>query len=323
MKFIYSFLFIMLNVSTLKAAYKPVETVGIPTLSYTLENGIKVFKLIAEPVITRFCQDEMCKPLLTWGYNGSMPGPTIEVVEGDRVRIEVTNRLPHATVVHWHGIELPNVMDGGGSFTQPVIKPDESYTYEFTLEQSGTYMYHSSELPAIQVGLGLAGFFIVHPKEDPIKVDRDYALMLQMWQIPPHQNIPDAMGMEFNWLTINGKVHPAVPHLKAKRRENVRIRFGNLSMMEHPIHLHGHTFEIVETGSGRNPTSAHWRANTFAVSAGETRTIEFKATKWPGPWLLHCHFLHHIMNDMHRPPVPGEDRHAMGHGGMFTILEVE
>ena len=184
-------------------------------------------------------------------------------------------------------------------------------------------MYHTGHMQALQAGMGLAGFFIAHPKKPAVKVDKDYALFLQIWSIPPYSNLPDTMSMNFNWFTINGKVAPDVPHLKAKKGELVRVRIANLSMMSHPIHLHGHTFKVVETGAGRNPPGAHRKANTVSVNAGETMTIEFEASKWPGPWLFHCHFLHHIMNDMDKPPVPGMQMKMPSAAGMFTVLDVE
>lgn len=303
--------------------YVPVETPAVPKLPYTMVGGVKVFKLVAQPVKTRFCQRPECKKLTTWGYNGSMPGPTIEVVEGDTVRIEFENKLAMPTAVHWHGLEIPNKMDGGGMHTQKLVGPGETFKYEFTLEQHGTFMYHSGHMQALQAGMGQAGFFIVHPKSPTVTVDKDYALFLQIWSIPPHSNLPDTMSMDFNWFTINGKVAPDVPHLKAKVGEKVRVRIANLSMMSHPIHMHGHTFKVVETGAGRNPASAQRKANTISVNAGETMTIEFEASKWPGPWLFHCHFLHHITNDMERSPIPGQPMNMLPGAGMFTIIDVE
>lgn len=301
------------------------ETPAVGSLPYHMMDGVKMFHLVAEPVEVEFCDKTPCKRVVTWGYNGSSPGPTIEAVEGDVVRIVFTNNLPMPTAVHWHGLELPNAMDGGGMHTQKLVQPGETFTYEFTLEQTGTFMYHSGHMQALQAGMGQGGFFIAHPKahEDPAPVDKDYAFMLQIWSIPPYDSLPDTMSMNFNWFTMNGKAAPAIPHMTAKPGERIRVRLANLSMMSHPIHLHGHTFWIVETGAGRNPKSTHIKTNTVSVNAGETMTIEFEASKWPGPWLFHCHFLHHITNDMDRPPIPGEAMMPMGEAGMFTILDVE
>lgn len=301
------------------------QSMGLAKLPWKMEGQTKVFLLKAEKILTTFC-DEMtsgkCRPVQSWGYNGSMPGPTIEVIEGDHVRIQFENQLTMPTAVHWHGLELPNSMDGGGMHTQKLVKPGETFNYEFTVEQSGTFMYHSGHMQALQVGMGMGGFFIAHPREDPDPVDIDVPMMLQIWSLPPYSQIPDTMSMNFNWFTINGKVAPFVPHIRAISGQKIRVRIANLSMMSHPIHLHGHTFKVVETGAGRNPDPAHWNANTLSINAGETRTIEFEASKWPGPWLFHCHFMHHIMNDMDMPPIPGDMNPMMAEEGMFTIVDV-
>lgn len=314
---------IALSPTAFAVDYVPVNTLGIPTLPYEMQGDTKVFRLTAQKVHTRFCSRPECKPLLTWGYNGSMPGPTIEAVEGDKVKIIFKNELDMPTAVHWHGLELPNAMDGGGMHTQKLVAPGETFVYEFELEQHGTYMYHSGHMQALQAGMGQAGFFIIHPKEPEVVVDKDYAIFLQIWSVPPHSNLPDTMSMNFNWFTMNGKVAPDVPHIKVASGEKVRVRIANLSMMSHPIHIHGHTFKVVETGAGRNPPGAQRKANTISVNAGETMTIEFEASKWKGPWLFHCHFLHHIMNDMDRAPIPGQPMNMLPGAGMFTIVDVE
>lgn len=313
-----------------KEAFVPVNTLnGIQPLPCILdEKKVKVFKLVAEEVHTRFCNASDCAPLRVWGYNGSMPGPTIEVYEGDTVRIEFENHLPEATTVHWHGLELPYEMDGAPHHLMlDPVPPGGSYTYEFTLHQHGTYFYHTGEMQAKQVGLGLGGLFIIHPKKPKTIVDKDYAMVLQIWRIPFGSRVPDTLDMSmFNWFTINGKVSPDVEYMRALSGQRVRVRVVNISMMTHPIHLHGHTFTIVEAGAGWIPESARWQANTVDISSGESRTFEFVATQEDGPWMFHCHFLHHIMNDMDKPPLPtdpvgGHESH-MGVGGMHTVLDV-
>ena len=170
-------------------SYVPVITPGIPTLKYKMVSGVKVFELTAEPVTVQFpdMMGMQHKPIYTWGYNGSMPGPTIEVVEGDTVRILFKNNLPDPTTVHWHGLHIPINMDGVPDISQKPVPPGGSFVYEFTLEQSGTYFYHSHVMQAKQIGLGLMGFFIVHPKNPTVdqRVDRDYAYFLHMWKIDP------------------------------------------------------------------------------------------------------------------------------------------
>ncbi|MBX3022756.1 MAG: copper oxidase [Bdellovibrionales bacterium] len=313
------------------AGYVPVVTPGIQTLPYELDGDVKVFNLIAEPVVTQF-QDmsdphgARRRPIHGWGYNGSIIGPTIEAVEGDRVRIIVENRLPEPTTVHWHGLHVPIEMDGVTGTSQDPIEPGQSFVYEFTLEQHGTYFYHPHFMGAKQVGLGMSGFFIIHPKNpssDQI-VARDYAYFLQTWMIQPGSPIPDTLEMvDFNYFTMNGKPAPDIVPMQAKSGERVRIRVANLSMLTHPIHLHGHSFKISDWGAGFLPLQQQILANTTDISSAEVRALEFVAGR-KGKWLLHCHFMHHTMNDMHRNPIGnkggGHAAHEMG--GMHTWIEV-
>jgi FtsP/CotA-like multicopper oxidase with cupredoxin domain len=145
--------------------------------------------------------------------------------------------------------------------------------------------------------------------------------MLQTWSIPLHDNIPDTASMDFNYFTMNGRPGPDIPHIVVNQGDRVRVRLANLSMMSHPIHLHGFTFDVMDMGGGFLSPHLRWPANTMSINAGETRAFEFEAHTL-GKWMLHCHFLHHIMNNMDFLPVPGEP-HKMGHTeGMFTIVEV-
>jgi len=304
--------------------YFPVSVKGpdLKKLPYTCEGNIKTFELRAEEVFTLFHKGFEPGPLLTWGYNGSVPGPIIEAMEGETIRVKFTNNLPESTTVHWHGIELPIEMDGATGHSHPPVMPGKSYVYEFALKQSGTYMYHSGHAIAKQLAMGLSGFFVIHPKKKPeIMVERDYLLFLQMWSIPPHSVIPDTMNMMFNFFTINGKTAPSTTPLKVNLGEKVRIRMGNISMMQHPIHLHGHTWKVVATGSGDNPKTAWTLGNTILVPVGGTRDLIIENVEEPGDWLLHCHLPHHVTNNMDIDPVPGE---PMNHGeaGMFTLFQV-
>jgi manganese oxidase len=275
----------------------PVITPNNSSLPWKIVDGVKVGHLIAEP-----CKKEFAPGLVVdcWGYNGQTPGPTIEAVEGDRLRIYVTNRLPAPTTVHWHGIRLVAGMDGIAGLTQRVIPPGSTFKYEFTLSNAGTHMYHSHYDEMVQQALGLMGLFIVHPKQavGP-KVDRDFALLLSEWKVVPGTSRPDPMEMtDFNLLTINGKVYPGTQPLVVRTGERVRIRFGNLGAMDHhPMHLHGYNFAITETDGERVPESAQIRGNTVLVTVGATRVVEFIADT-PGDWALHCHMSHHTMNQM-------------------------
>lgn len=267
------------------------------TLEWKMEEGVKVFHLVAEPVTREFAPGFVVN---CWGYNGQTPGPTIEATEGDRVRILVTNKLPESTTVHWHGILLPNGMDGVTGLNQKPIKPGETFAYEFTLRQSGTHMYHPHYDEMTQIGMGMMGLFIIHPKEptEEEKVDRDFAIMLHEWAIPIGAATPDPTVMlDFNYFTFNSTVWPKTECLVVKKGERVRIRLANLSMDSHPIHLHGYEFTITSHGAKRLKPTAQYEAVTVNVPVGETRDIEFVADA-PGDWAFHCHKTHHVMNAM-------------------------
>jgi len=274
--------------------YTPVITPNGTTLPWTRKDGAKEFHLVAEPVKREFAPGMVVD---CWGYNGQTPGPTIEVVEGDRVRLFVTNNLPERTSMHWHGALLPNGMDGVAGLVQPHIQPGETYVYEFTLRQHGTLLYHPHSDEMVQMALGMMGFFIVHPKLGP-RVDRDFAIMLHEWAIPPGTSRPNPSVMtDFNIFTFNSRVWPGTDPLVIKQGERVRVRLGNLSMDNHPIHIHGHRFEVTGTDGGPIPQSARHRENTVDVPVGATRDFEFVADE-PGDWPLHCHKSHHTMNAM-------------------------
>lgn len=275
--------------------YLPVHTLNGWTLPYEMKDGVKEFHLVAEEIEHEFAPGSVAK---CWGYNGSTPGPTIEAVEGDRVRIYVTNRLPEHTAVHWHGILLPSGMDGVGGLSQPHIKPGETFVYEFTLSQHGTHMYHPHADENTQMAFGMMGLFIIHPREpEAVPVERDYAFLLHNWALHPGTWRPDPSVMtDFDLWTFNSKVFPAIEPLVARTGERVRIRIGNLSMWNHPIHLHGVQYEVTGSDGGRWPQSQWRRETTEIVAVGQTRDIEFTAV--PGDWALHCHMSHHTMNAM-------------------------
>ncbi|MBX7157562.1 MAG: copper oxidase [Verrucomicrobiae bacterium] len=277
--------------------YKPVITPNGLTLPWKMVGGVKVFHLIAEPVTHEFASGLVAE---CWGYNGRVHGPTIEAVEGDRVRIYVTNRLYSPTTVHWHGVLLPSGMDGVGGLSQAAIQPGETFQYEFILKQHGTLMYHSHHDEMTQMQLGMMGLFVIHPKnasDNP--PDRDYAIMLSEWKVEVGARRPDPNEMtDFNIFTMNARSFPGTQPLLAKVGDRVRIRLGNLSSMSHhAIHLHGYHFKVVETDGGEIPKEGQWPETTTIVPTGSTRTIEFTAYE-PGDWAMHCHMLHHIMNQM-------------------------
>ena len=271
----------------------PVRTPDVPDLPFRVDNGVKEFHLIAEPVKQEVLPGRV---LNLWGFNGSAPGPTIQINQGDRVRIVVDNHLPEAFSMHWHGFEIPNDMDGMPGASQDPIKPGGRFVYEFTLHQEGTYFYHSHM--AMQEMMGMLGAFIMHPKQayQP-HVDKDFVILLQEYAVLPNNAVPNSMNMEFNWLTFNGKAGPATTPLIVRSGDRVRIRLINLGMDHHPIHLHGHTFAVTGTEAGRQPPAIWGTGNTVLVGVAQARDIEFVANS-PGDWMVHCHLPHHMMNAM-------------------------
>jgi FtsP/CotA-like multicopper oxidase with cupredoxin domain len=290
----------------------PVITPDLPKLEYKLDNGVKVFNLTAEVVECELMPGTHMGParkINAWGYNGSVPGPMIEVDEGDRVRVVFTNRLPEPTTIHWHGLEIPVEMDGTPYISQPMVEPGGMFVYEFTVNQNGTFFYHSHG--AMQEMIGMIGLFVIHPKVPHApRVDKDYAFVLQEWALLPNNNTPNTLAMEFNWLTMNGKAAPATTPLIIKQGERARIRLVNLGMDHHPIHLHGVQFYVTGTEGGRIPESAWYPGNTVLVGLAQARDIEFEA-KYAGDWMLHCHLPHHMMNQMVSMVGPM----TMSHGG--------
>lgn len=277
--------------------YTPVVAPNNFTLAFRLVDGVKVFHLVAEPVTIQMSPG---LEVDAWGYNGNTPGPVIEVVEGDRVRVYVSNRLPEATSVHWHGIRLPAGMDGLSGLTQKEIAPGETFRYEFIFPHEGTFMYHPHYDEMTQMGMGLMGMIVVHPRSPKkSRADRDFSMMLSEWYIKPGTRRPDPNAMEgFNVLTINSRAFPGTDPLVVKRGDRVRMRFGNLSAMDHhPVHLHGHRFFVTETDGGQIPEAGQWPETTVLVPVGSTRAVEFVADN-SGDWGMHCHMTHHVMNQM-------------------------
>lgn len=289
--------------------YNPVVTLNGWTLPWRMRNGVKEFHLVAEPVVREIAPGMVAH---LWGYNGQSPGPTIEVVEGDRVRIFVTNKLPEHTAVHWHGQRLPNGMDGVGGITQPQIPVGKTFVYEFQARRPGTFMYHPHADEMTQMAMGMMGMWITHPKGrhpliDP--VDRDYCWLLAAYDIEPGSMTPRVNTMlDFNLWTFNSRVFPGIAPLVARQGERVRMRVGNLTMTNHPIHLHGHEFMMTGTDGGPVPRAARWHEVTSDIAVGQMRQLDFIADE-EGDWALHCHKSHHTMN-------------AMGHG-VPTMIGVD
>ena len=318
--------------------YQPVVTLNGWSLPWRMKDGWKEFHLVAEPVVREIAPGMRAH---LWGYNGQSPGPTIECVEGDKVRVFVTNRLPEHTTIHWHGMLLPNGMDGVGGLTQPHIRPGKTFVYEWEVKKSGTFMYHPHADEMVQMAMGMMGSFVVHPKDRSLhRVDRDFVFLLATFRIEPGNYVPRVMEMmDFTHWTFNSRVFPGIDHLAVRKGDRARVRIGNLTMTAHPIHMHGYHFSVTCTDGGWVPESARWPETTIDVPVGAMRAFEFVADE-PGDWALHCHKSHHTMNAMghdirtyigvdHREigrrlsRLLGGGFHSMGSAGMADMGEME
>ncbi|MGJ4911952.1 multicopper oxidase family protein [Bradyrhizobium sp. HKCCYLS2033] len=276
--------------------YQPVVTLNGWSLPFRMNGDWKEFHLVAEPVTREFA------PGMTthlWGYNGQSPGPTIEAVEGDKLRIFVTNKLPEYTTVHWHGVILPCGMDGVGGLTQPHIKPGKTFVYEFEMKHAGTFMYHPHADEMVQMAMGMMGMIVVHPRDHvPPPADRDFVFVMSTYRIEPGSYLPKVNEMtDFNMWTWNARVFPGIDPLPVRLGDRVRVRIGNLTMTNHPIHLHGHKFKVIGTDGGWLPETAQLPETTTDVPVGAVRVLDFTADN-PGDWAFHCHKSHHTMNAM-------------------------
>ncbi len=323
--------------------YNPVVTLNGWTLPWRMNNGVKEFHLVAEPVVREMTPGFKAH---LWGYNGQSPGPTIEVVEGDRVRIFVTNKLGEPTSVHWHGQRLPNGMDGVTGLTQPAIEPGKTFVYEFVARRPGTFMYHPHADEMVQMAMGMMGFWITHPRVDkgqkhPLidDVDRDFVFLLNAYDIDPGSYTPKIMTMlDFNLWTWNSRIFPGIDPLVVRKNDKVRIRIGNLTMTNHPIHIHGHEFSVTGTDGGPTPKGSRWPEVTADIAVGQMRQLEFLADE-EGDWSFHCHKSHHTMNAMGHnvPTMIGVDHRdvarqitklipdymVMGERGMHDMTEMD
>ncbi|MFM8518145.1 MAG: multicopper oxidase family protein [Nevskiaceae bacterium] len=278
--------------------YRPVTTLNGWTLPFRMRDGVKEFHLVAEPVVREFAPGFKAN---LWGYNGQSPGPTIEVVEGDKLRIFVTNRLPEGTTVHWHGQRLPNGMDGVTGLTQPTIPPGKTFVYEFVARRPGTFMYHPHTDEMVQMAMGMMGFWVTHPRgPNPFidEADRDFCFLLNAFDIDPGSATPRIMTMlDFNIWSWNSRVFPGIDPLVVRLGDRVRLRVGNLTMTHHPIHLHGHEFQVTGTDGGPTPRSTRRYEVTEDVAVGQMKQLDFIADE-EGDWAVHCHKSHHTMNAM-------------------------
>jgi FtsP/CotA-like multicopper oxidase with cupredoxin domain len=262
-----------------------------------VEADVKVFELTIDRI--RHQIDAKQDPIDALGFNGTWPGPRIDVVEGDRIKAIFTNNLDESTGIHFHGQKLPNRMDGVPHITQDPIQPGDSFTYEFTARTVGSHMYHSHHNATDQVGRGLLGAFIVHPRNESERVERKYGVSQDIVWISN-----DSLG----GFTINGRGFPATAPIVATLGEKILIRFMNEGVMMHPWHLHGMPMRVVAR-DGYELGSAAFTCDTLGVNPGERWDVVIDCDE-PGAWAFHCHIL---------PHAEGRD----GMFGMVTALVVQ
>jgi len=286
---------------------------GGQTLEHTVENGVWVFNLEATPVRWEILPGTR---VTAWTYNGTVPGPEIRVPYGQRVRIEVKNGLPDETTVHWHGIDVPNAMDGVPDVTQEPIEPGGDFTYEFDAlpagrdSAGGTFLYHSHVDEDRQFGLGLSGAFVIEPKKQQ-RYDVEKTVVIQEWTLNPMSGetwpAMEMTGMLPNFFTLNGKSYPATETVKMKVGQKALFRLVGAGSFSHPMHLHGTDFTVLAKDG--HPLASPFEADVIQVGSGERYDIAFSPAR-PGKWVFHCHIGHHLTND-------GDDP-----GGLLMVVEV-
>ena len=291
------------------------ETRGDRELTPRIENGVKVFALEASVIRWTILPGVTVD---AYAFNGQIPGPGIHVREGDHVRIDVRNRLPESTTVHWHGLILPNVMDGPAMITQDPIEAGGLYHYEFVIAQSGTYLYHSHDHVDRQQALGLYGALIIDPAvPDPsLQADHEYTIELQEWLLREGLTFP-AMpmdGAQPNYFTINGRAYPATDTIPMRVGETLKVRFiGSNNGFIHPMHIHGGPFRVVAIDGQTLAPSARYEADTIDVGPGQRFDVIWRARE-PGKWLIHCHIGHHTTNN---------NVETRGGGGLMVVIDVK
>jgi manganese oxidase len=261
-------------------------------LPFTMDGDTKVFEITAKNVDWETQPGTVIKGAYT--YNSLVPGPIIRVTEGDKVRVNVKNEMKVSTSVHFHGVLVPNKMDGVPYVTQPPIEPGQTFPYEFTAKNPGSHMYHSHHDAAEQVTKGMIAAFIIEPKDktqDPA-YDKEYIMVLNDTGIG---------------LTINGKSFPYTQPLTAKLGQKLRIRYMNEGLMIHPMHLHGIRQQVFSKDGWNLP--APYYADTLNVAPGERYDVIVDCDE-PGLWAYHCHILTHAESNK-------------GMFGMVTVLVIE
>lgn len=292
-------------------ARAPAGARGDQPLTARDAGGVKELDLTASVVRWNILPDVT---VLAYAFNEQVPGPRLQLTQGDRVRITVRNDLPEPTSVHWHGLDVPNEMDGPADITQDPIAVGGTFTYEFTINQAGTFFYHSHTAADRQQALGLYGALVVAPAQPESPVAADVVVQLGEWTVRDGYTFP-AMPMEGllpNFFTINGKSWPATDTVRVRVGDQVRLRFIGSGAFAHPMHIHGGPFQIVATDGNPVPAGAQLTKDAVNVSPGERYDVLWTARQ-PGRWLVHCHINHHLTND-------GAEQD--GAGGLTMVIDV-
>ena len=300
----------------------PAPTEGVPdatasrggeVLEPRIESGVRVYELTTKAVRWEILSGIR---VTAWTYNGTVPGPELRVPYGARIRVVVRNDLPEATTVHWHGLAVPNAMDGVPDVTQEPIEPGQTFTYEFRAipagrdSKGGTFFYHSHFDEDRQVGLGLAGALIIEaPNAERYDAERTISIAEWNYDMATGETRPamDMEGLLPNFFTLNGKSFPETETIAVRRGDRVLLRLVGAGQFTHPMHLHGTDFRIVAKDG--HAVADPPRADVVQVASGERYDIEYTATE-PGKWVFHCHIGHHLTNDGESP------------GGLLLVVNV-
>ena len=292
----------------------PADARGDRPLAPRMEGDVKVFDLDASVIRWNILP---WKTMTAFAINRQVPGPRLELTEGDHIRINFTNHLPDSATMHWHGLVVPNRMDGPANITQVPVAPGGQYVYEYVVKQSGTYFYHSHMRPDRQQALGLYGALIVKPRDPGTEApaDIDYVVQLQEWLNRDGLTYP-AMIMEGalpNYFTINGKAYPSTDVIRMRVGQRLKLRIiGTNNNFIHPMHMHGGPFTVVSRDGVTLAPAARFDADVINVGPGQRYDVVWPALL-PGKWIFHCHIPHHTLNN-------NIEEH--GGGGLTLLVDV-
>jgi len=267
---------------------------GNQPLKPTMDGTTKVFALTAASVKWEVSKGQFVDAM---AFNGQIPGPQIDVRYGDHIRIVVENQLDQPTVLHLHGMTVPNAQDGVPFITQDPIMPGQVWTYELTVKDPpGMYVYHSHFNSTEQVGAGLYGALIVQPgggqwPYPALTVDDRTGATTTGAPVNVDHETTMFVGDGPLGYVLNGKSFPATSPIVAKRGDWVLIHMANDGSMLHPMHLHGYHFEVVAQDGF--PLEQPYMADTLVIAPGQRFDVLIHAI-YPGAWALHCHILPHV-----------------------------